>query len=105
MLSRRDGCTLQLADDAETIREAAKAEWARRLEIYKKRTNAKDPAERIVSPAMAAALELGETTDGRTRAALAKRGLVVAGDGLAFTVNEAGRKALVAAVAALDATD
>jgi hypothetical protein len=91
----------QLKADDETVRANAEAEWAHRLEIYKKRTNAKNPAERIVGPAMAAALERGETTDGRTVASLAKRGLVARGEGLTFTVNEAGRAALAAAVEAV----
>jgi hypothetical protein len=53
---------------------------------------------------MAAALERGATTDGRTVASLAKRGLVVRGDGLEFTVNAAGKAALAAAIAAVAPT-
>jgi hypothetical protein len=94
-----------LKNDDDAVREDAASEWAFRLEVYKRRTNAKDASKRIVGPAMAAALERGETTDGRTIASLAKRGLVERGEGLAFTVNEAGRAALAAAVAAVTDTE
>jgi hypothetical protein len=90
-----------LKAEDEATRTAAKAEWARRLDIYREASRDKDASKRIVGPAMAAALERGETTDGRTRAALIKRGLADAGDGLAFTVNAAGRAARDAAVAVL----
>ncbi|WP_128378537.1 hypothetical protein [Streptomyces cavernae] len=90
-----------LKSDDETVRNDAKAKWDFRLEVYKKRTVAKDPAERIVGPAMAAALELGETTDGRTRASLAKRGLIEVAEDKTFTVLPAGKAALAAAIAAV----
>lgn len=90
----------QLKAKDEALRTAAKTEWERRLEIYRAATNAKDTSKRIVGPGMAAALERGATTDGRTRAALIRRGLVEPGDDLAFTINEAGRAALAAAIAA-----
>lgn len=91
----------QLTDDDPDVRAAAKTEWQRRLDIYKLATRAKDPAERIPGPAMAAALEMGTTQDGRTRAALVKRGLAEKGEDGTFTVTDAGRKALAAAVKAV----
>src|SRR5690606_956095 len=91
----------RLTSDDEDERQGAADEWARRLEIYREASRAKDPAERIVGPKMAAALEMGSTDDGRTRAALVRRGLAQAGEGDALIVNEAGRKALKAALAAV----
>ncbi|MGW7504432.1 hypothetical protein ACWGIR_23265, partial [Streptomyces albidoflavus] len=91
----------QLSDTDSAVREAAKAEWDRRLAIYREASNDKDPAKRIVGPAMAAALEAEGSQDGRTRAALVRRGLAERGEGTALVVNEAGRKALAAAQAAV----
>ncbi|MGW7504431.1 hypothetical protein ACWGIR_23260 [Streptomyces albidoflavus] len=91
----------QLSDTDSAVREAAKAEWARRLEIYREASRDKDPAKRIVGPAMAAALEAGGTTDGRTRAALIRRGLATAGEGATLLVNAAGHKAAAAALTAI----
>ncbi|RZF02675.1 hypothetical protein [Streptomyces albidoflavus] len=91
----------QLSDTDPAVREAAKAEWARRLEIYRDASRDKDPAKRIVGPAMAAALEAGGTTDGRTRAALIRRGLATAGEGATLLVNAAGHKAAAAALTAI----
>ncbi|MFE7965375.1 hypothetical protein ACFU0X_20465 [Streptomyces cellulosae] len=88
------------SDDADE-KAGAVEEWERRLAIYKEASRAADPADRIVGPKMAAALERGATDDGRTRAALIRRGLAQAGEGNALIVNEAGRKALEDALAAV----
>ncbi|MFF2364600.1 hypothetical protein ACFVU0_18125 [Streptomyces sp. NPDC058122] len=50
---------------------------------------------------MATALETGQTEDGRTQASLAKRGLINVAEDKTFTVNDAGKAALAAAVAAI----
>lgn len=84
-------------DPGEAV--VAKAEWTRRLEIYREASRAKDPAQYIVGPAMAAALELGASEDGRTIAAVVRRGLAERGEGKTLIVNDEGRAALAAAVA------
>jgi hypothetical protein len=91
----------RLNDSDAQVSAAATAEWERRLTIYRELTNHKDATKRIVGPAMAAALELGKTADGRTRAALKRRGLIQPGEGQDFTVNDAGQAALTAALTAI----
>lgn len=91
----------QRKDSDPAVAAAAKTEWERRLTIYREASRAKDVSKHIVGPAMAAALEKGESHDGRTRAALIKRGLCEQGMGVALEINEAGRMALGAALAAV----
>ena len=91
----------QLEDKDEDVRQAAEAEWMRRQEIYGATTRQSDPGKKLVGPKMAAALETGTTTDGRTRAALARRGLIDVHADRTFTITQAGRGALAAAVAAV----
>ncbi|MFE7965374.1 hypothetical protein ACFU0X_20460 [Streptomyces cellulosae] len=91
----------RMTDGTEAEQAEARAEWERRLEVYKEASRAKDPSERIVGPKMAVALELGAIDDGRTRAALIRRGLAQAGEGEMLIVSEAGHKALKAALVAV----